>query len=133
MVPREILNICFQHEIEYHERKERRLKKITIFHIVSEFAISHASLCVFHRFKAPFHHPVALFTSNYRRVRSYQCSCPQWRSWEYGIQDQHPCTIFGHPFQLSCFWPSSCRWRKCEAASGKRAQTGRSTRSPWLR
>ena len=60
---------------------------------------------------------------------AYRYRYPRWRSWEYGIPDQRPYTISG-PFQPSCSWPWSWGFGKCEAAFGKRAPTGRSTRWP---
>lgn len=64
-------------------------------------------------------------------LRTYRCSCPQWQSWGYGNPDQRPCTIVVHPCPVGRSWSWSWSSRRCEAASGKRAPTGRSTRSPW--
>lgn len=62
--------------------------------------------------------------------RTYRCRCPQWRSWGYGNPDRPPCTIVGHPCPVGRSWFGSSSSGRCEAASGKRAPTGRSTRSP---
>lgn len=65
--------------------------------------------------------------------RAYRCSCPRWRSEGCGNRDRPPCTT-GESCQPSWrTWPWSWSSRRCEAASGKRARTGRSTRWPWLR
>ena len=83
----------------------------------------------------PLGAPEALCSKSFHEllslIETYQCSCPQWRSWGYGNPDQHPCTICVRPCPVGCSWPWSWCSGRCEAASGKRARTGRSTRSPW--
>jgi hypothetical protein len=71
-----------------------------------------------------------LLQTKYFPHPTYRCRCPQWRPWGYGNPDRRPCTIVGHPCPVGCSWFGPSSSGRCEAASGKHAPTGRSTRSP---
>lgn len=111
--------------------------------VVSQFVYSHLVFVALLEFSAPnllpslsrcfsqFANPLDPPGSFNRLLRTYRCSCPQWQSWGYGNPDQHPCTIVVLPCPVWRSWSWSWSSRRCEAASGKHAPTGRSTRSPW--